>query len=370
MIIEGSALPPSVPSGPLLIEENFGGSATGLNGTGADIFDPALITSGGTATWLAGASFLANGTIVSDTAQTSASLNLGSYLNGRKGLTDGKFILTATISETTNTWISLGFSQLNVPASNQNFTNASASGVATLIYRAQNASPPGELDMFPVLNSTPIIDGPDGNTGPRTLSVTLDLTPAGGYNGTNHHGTVTWSDSVLGVIGTHTFTAAVNFGAILLTEGNTTTATVSKLSLIQVFPTPPAHTFANWLAARPPATGFETDSDMDGIPNGLEHVFGNNPNANDSGIRDLVSTDTSLVFRHPLNPDLASDVSYGYQWSTNLSDWHASGDEGTGRVIVTITPSAPDANGMVTVAVAVTAGSSRGLFARIRAENH
>jgi hypothetical protein len=49
----------------------------------------------------------------------------------------------------------------------------------------------------------------------RTLTVSLDVNPAGGWDGTTNFGTVTWFDSVLGVIGSSTYTSDENFRAIL-----------------------------------------------------------------------------------------------------------------------------------------------------------
>ena len=366
VIIEASDNPPPPSTSLLLIQENFGGTGSaGLNGTGADTFNPALVTAGGNATWRAGTSFRNNGAVNSDTAQASACLDVGSFINNHKGHVDGKFVLSATLSQTTNTWISLGFSQLNAPVTTQNFTHSTASGAATIIYRAQDASPAGEFDMFPTLNQNPI-DGPDGNTGARTLGVALDLTPSGGYNGTTNFGTVTWTDSALGTVGSHTFTAAVNFGSILLSEANTSTGVVSNLTLTQFF-APPQTTYASWLAGHSPASGFEADSDQDGISNALEHVFGTDPNTRDMGIRGITKNATSLGFSHPLNPDIATDVSYGYQWSTGLAGWLPSGGTNGSGVKVEINPSSPDDDGIVTVVAMVTAGSTRGLFVRIHA---
>ncbi|NJR42074.1 MAG: hypothetical protein HC767_04915 [Akkermansiaceae bacterium] len=43
-------------------------------------------------------------------------------------------------------------------------------------------------------------------------------------------------------------------------------------------------TFATWLAANAPATGFNTDSDDDGVPNGVENVLGTSPNTSSAGL--------------------------------------------------------------------------------------
>ena len=364
VITEASA---AAPDGAILIEEDFGGSGTaGLGGTSADLFDAVLINAGGSATWQAGTAFRADGSVTANTAQTSASLDLGTYLNSRKGQPDGKFILTASISESSGAWISLGFSQLSTPSTTQNFT--AASGIATLIYRAQDGSPAGEFDLFPILNNN-VIDGPDGNTGTRTLSVTLDLTPTGGYNGGNNHGTVIWTDSVLGTLGSHTFAAGVNFGAILLSEANSSAGRVSSLTLRQILP--PTNTFESWIGGfgiDPAEQDFNLDPDRDGIPNGIEHVFGSNPNSFSRGIAAISATATSLTFLHPLSPNIAANVSFAYEWSTDLTEWRSGGQLNAGGTRAIAVPSPPDQYGIVTVALTITEGPAQALFGRLVAE--
>jgi lysophospholipase L1-like esterase len=363
VIIEASA---AAPEGALLIEEDFGGSATGaLNGTNADLFVAAIINAGGSAAWRAGTAFKADGSVTADSAQTSASLDLGTYLNSRKGKADGRFVLTASLSETSGVWVSLGFSQSNSPAITQNFT--AAGGIATILYRAQNGSPAGEFDMFPILNNN-AIDGPDANTGPRALSVILDLTPAGGYNGGSHHGSVTWENSVLGTLGSHTFTSNMNFGSILLSEANGSTGTVSALTLRQILP--PSNTFATWIGGFGLAQAeqdFNDDPDADGLPNGIEHVFGTDANATSIVISEVSSTASSLTFRHPLNPDLAGNVAYAYQFSTDLVGWLQGDQTNSAGTRVMVTSSSPDTSGMVTVVLAITEGPAARLFGRLEA---
>jgi hypothetical protein len=328
VIIEASAV---APEGILLVEELFGGaSSSGLNGKITDLFDASLINAGGSATWLAGAAFRADGSVTTDTAQNSASLNLGTFINSHKGQVDGKFVLTASISETVSVWISLGFSQLNSPSTTQNFS--AANGVATVLYRAQNASPAGEIDLFPILNSN-VIDGPDGNIGTRTLSVILDLTPSGGYNGTTNHGTVTWVDRVLGTLGSHTYTANANFGSILLSEGNSSTGSVSALSLRQIQPI--ANTYATWISGFGLALAdqdFNDDPDADGVTNGIEAWLGTHPGQPSTGLT-VLNANTFVHARSsaPLNGLVAS-----YQWSPNLIDWYPSDSGPSGGPTVTI----------------------------------
>jgi hypothetical protein len=307
--------------------------------------------------------------VVNLATRQGAYLNLGSYINDAKGTAAGKFELTMTIGPTTGAWLSLGFAAENTPNTLKDFTNtgsgtAATTGLATIIYRATGAV--GELDMFGGTTLTNALDGPDGNTGFRTLTVTLNLTPAGGYNGTSNFGTVTWSDSVLGTLGSYTYTTTRTFGSILITESASSSGTISALSLTQVVTA--GTTYVNWLADHAPATGFITDSDNDGLPNGVENVLGSDPNTYNAGLTMVSSTATSITFKHTLNPLIVSDVTYGYQWSTDLVNWHTSGDTNTGGTSATITPSSPDANQVVTVVISITGGSAARLFGRFEAK--
>lgn len=125
-------------------------------------------------------------------------------------------------------------------------------------------------------------------------------------------------------------------------------------------------TYADWLAANPPASGFSSDSDGDGVPNALEHILGSNPNAFSAGLSNIASTASSSTYTHPLNPTLASDVSYVYEWSTDLVEWKLSGAANTAGTTASIAPSAPVA-GVVTVTTTITGGPAGKLFTRIKA---
>jgi hypothetical protein len=171
---------------------------------------------------------------------------------------------------------------------------------------------------------------------------------------------------VLGTLGTHTYNANVNFGSILLSEANNSAGTISVLTLRQILPH--SNTFATWLGGfglDPADQDFNDDPDRDGIPNGVEHVLGSNPNGFSPGITGVSATPSSLTFRHPLNPDLAGDVTYSPQWSTDLAEWRASGEPNIGGTSATITSSPPDANGIVTVVITINEGPTKALFGRL-----
>jgi hypothetical protein len=217
----------------VIVAANFGGGGSALNGTSADTFAAGITTAGGSGTWSAGAAFLDNGTVNVDGDQNAAYLNLGTYINDAKGTATGLFDLTMNISETVGAWISFGFGVENTPSTTRNFTNTvgtggTTTGVATIIRRSA-----GDADAFAGPVTAVSIAGPVP-TGTRTLTVSLDFTPAGGWNGTTNHGTVSFSDSVSGPFGSHTYTADNSFGSILISEANASGGTVSSLSLSQI----------------------------------------------------------------------------------------------------------------------------------------
>jgi hypothetical protein len=227
------SVPPPPPGG-LLVEENFGGTGTALNGTAADTFAAGITAAGGSATWAAGSAFLDDGTVTVGSAQTGAYLNLGSYINDAKGTAAGQFDLTMTISETVGEWISLGFTTQNTPSTAKNFTNTgtggTTTGIATIIRREIGD---WDLDAIAGPGNTNQVPGPE-ETGARTLTVSLDFTPTGGWDGASNFGTVTFSDSVYGTIGSHTYTADNSFGAIFISEAGVSGGTISALSLSQI----------------------------------------------------------------------------------------------------------------------------------------
>jgi hypothetical protein len=349
-----------------LVVENFNASGAALNGTTADSFAAAITTAGGSSTWAASAAYLENGA-ASSVGSGLAYLNLGTFINDTKGTTAGKFDLTMTIAETSGAWISLGFASSNTPSISQNFTTIGGRG--TIIYRGQSsASGPGELDMFGGPNNTNGVDGPDANTGFRTLTVSLNLTPAGGYNASDNFGTVSWSDSVLGNLGSFTYTSTQDFGSLLVSLTNTSGA-INSLAFYQTGT--PANTFASWISGFSVGgqTGINDDFDNDGLDNAIENLMGTSPETFNQGLTSISSSGGNLVFRHTLSATPASDLTGSYEWSTDLVTWNADEASAGGTTVafgnpVVITPGTPD---LVEITATVTGTPVGKIFARFKA---
>jgi len=148
-------------------------------------------------------------------------------------------------------------------------------------------------------------------------------------------------------------------------------------SALSVFPgvVPPSDDYLAWVSgfAVSGQAGFNDDFDKDGLANGVEHVLGTDPAASNTGLRETAATSpASFRFRHSRINGLASDVTYSYEWSTDLSNWHASGETdagGTTAIItedVTVDVAAPGLD-EIEVNVAATVGTSAKVFARLKA---
>ena len=65
-----------------------------------------------------------------------------------------------------------------------------------------------------------------------------------------------------------------------------------------------------------------------------------------------------------MNASLAADVTYSYQWSSNLAEWKSSGEPNTGGTTANISASAPVA-GEVTVTTTISGTPATKVFVRI-----
>ncbi|MEO5912992.1 MAG: autotransporter-associated beta strand repeat-containing protein [Luteolibacter sp.] len=230
------------------------------------------------------------------------------------------------------------------------------------IYTGASTVTEGTLALVGGSQSSPITVGSGAFLGftlglPTTSTSTVDLTVgAVKITGTPAPSTSYTLMTASSITGTPVLAAPIA-GYVLAVEGGN----VLKLNF-----TGGGNTYADWLAANSPATGFVTDSDNDGVSNGLENVLGTNPNTYSAGLTQISATGGSATFQHTLNPTIASDVSYGYRWSTDLVEWKASAETNSGGTTATITSSAPVA-GVVTVTTTINSGPAGKIFVRLHA---
>jgi len=184
---------------------------------------------------------------------------------------------------------------------------------------------------------------------------------------------VSWTGGALNITGIFSSGSSIRFGT---TSGGLLPAQLAVISVNGTgvgtytlngsgfLVSPGGNTYNDWLGLNGPATGFTTDSDNDGLPNGVENVLGSNPNTFNTGLTEVSATASSVVFNHTLNPTVASDVSYSYEWSTDMVEWKTTGQTNTGGTTATLAASAP-VSGVVTVTVMITGGPAAKLFGRL-----
>ena len=85
-------------------------------------------------------------------------------------------------------------------------------------------------------------------------------------------------------------------------------------------------------------SGFSSDPDGDGIPNGLELVFGGNPLAGGDALPQIASDADALTYSFSRSHESESLVALVVQWSCDLQSWN--------DVPVGAASSGPDANGV------------------------
>jgi PKD repeat protein len=141
---------------------------------------------------------------------------------------------------------------------------------------------------------------------------------------------------------------------------------IDGLAYVAHTPAPLALTYATWLAGHdlPSATAFTADTDGDGLPDGLEFLLGTDPASPSQSHSDLTPAANGFTFTHPVNESATLGATLHYEWSTDLSTWHLSGETNPAGTTATLTSSAPAA-GQVTVTLTVTSGPRARLFARL-----
>lgn len=233
-----------------LVHETFGGSGSAsLAGTTPGTFASALTSAtpvAGTATWYASPAFKADGSIGGATRNdNSAYLYLGSYINNTRGTADGKFTLTANIAKpTAGTWVSAGF--LYIPSDkisssiDQTFNGGTGNlnGYGTFLHRTSDSG----ANFFGGAGTTNSND-PGNIDADASITITLDFTPEGGYNGTNNFGTVsfvaTWGADQTAEW-SYTWTSSIPITGIGFSSSGTNIAGgVSSLTLTQTLSTVP-----------------------------------------------------------------------------------------------------------------------------------
>ena len=243
----------------VLVEAFTGPPATGMLRGSSAVFNEAVIAAGGTATWNAADNYLADGSVGFSEGNTCATLDIGDVINDAKGTPDGLFELRVTVEQPTRadgdtrpTWNSIGFSQRELPFTNDHWINRE--GLATLMYHER-----GEYDLWAGNGFTPNGQSTSGAANPhapipatedvegtRTIIVEIDVRES---DGVSNFGTVTYFDSEVEFpLFTFNYTNAAipnnqgsvsipmdpNFASIMISEANSTMGTYSNLTLTQV----------------------------------------------------------------------------------------------------------------------------------------
>jgi hypothetical protein len=131
----------------------------------------------------------------------------------------------------------------------------------------------------------------------------------------------------------------------------------------------PGSNYASWIAGYPGVgaqSGFNDDADHDGLANGVENYLGTDPSASNAGITQIAKSGSTVTFRHPQNAAPASDVSAVYRWSSDLANWHDSG-EASGGTTVSFAPAINTPSAGITTVTATITGTAPGkVFTRLQ----
>ncbi|MCH7226812.1 hypothetical protein [Haloferula sp. A504] len=129
-------------------------------------------------------------------------------------------------------------------------------------------------------------------------------------------------------------------------------------------------TFTDWISGKSGVGGQSAlgdDPDGDGNDNGVENFFGTEPGIFSEGLV-VTAVDTgagTFTFTHPQG-SLASDLTAGYQWSTDLAIFHDDGASSGGTTVNFSTVPDPVVAGTpTTVTAAVTGTAIQKLFVRV-----
>ncbi len=218
-----------------------------------------------------------------------------------------------------------------------------------------------------------------GNTASNSAFVSTLRSPSGGSPALYRLGTgsilphgLSLDPNTGTLSGTLSLTATPGSYPITIERYNTLGETVSFSFTLQALA---ANTFASWIAGYPGVgsqSGRLQDFDGDHLANIIENILGSHPDSPNHGLVASPSSAGQLSLRHDLSNTIASDVSYDYQWSTDLVHWFASGETNASGVqvvisVATITDRAAPDNDEVEVTAHVISGSPSRLFLRLRA---
>ena len=134
----------------------------------------------------------------------------------------------------------------------------------------------------------------------------------------------------------------------------------------------PVSTFAAWVSgfAVGALTGLNDDPDKDGLPNGVENLLGSSPAGFNHGLSLVSGGGSSVVFLHSRSNTPAGDLVGGYEWSTNLTTWSASGVANAGTTVTlvasTVTDTTAPANDLIQVSATVSAGTPPRVYVRYK----
>ncbi len=145
--------------------------------------------------------------------------------------------------------------------------------------------------------------------------------------------------------------------------------TMEILNFLEANVPPDPDSFEGWVAGFPALglqNGFGDDPDRDGVGNGFERFLGTDPVQASAGLN-LTAGSTIAGFQHTRSQSPGADAVAAYEWSTNLTEWHPSGETVAG-VSVTLT-AVVIATTSTTETVAITpvsTGAPSALFYRLR----
>jgi hypothetical protein len=133
--------------------------------------------------------------------------------------------------------------------------------------------------------------------------------------------------------------------------------------------TNPANTFATWISGYPGVgslNGVGDDADHDGIPNGVENLFGTDPSLSSQGITGISRSGNTVTFQHPQNATPASNLTATLRWSTDLSTWNNDGAAQGGTTVTFTRIANTPAAGITSVSAIISGVVPAKFFADIK----